>query len=63
MEQDTIVMQDIYHYQKDGIDENGRAIGRFEATGVRPTFMERLEQSGIRLPASAFRQRTMLTDT
>jgi pilus assembly protein CpaF len=62
MEQDTIVMQDIYHYVKDGINENGRAIGRFEATGVRPTFMERLEQSGIRLPASAFRQRTMLTD-
>ena len=63
MEQDTIVMQDIYHYVKDGINENGRAIGRFEATGVRPTFMDRLEQSGIRLPASAFRQRTMLVDT
>jgi pilus assembly protein CpaF len=62
MEQDTIVMQDIYHYTQDGINENGRAIGRFEATGVRPTFMERLEQSGVRLPASAFRQRTMLTD-
>jgi pilus assembly protein CpaF len=62
MEQDTVVMQDIYHYCQDGIDETGRAIGRFEATGIRPTFMDRLEQAGVRLPASAFRQRTMLQD-
>jgi pilus assembly protein CpaF len=62
MEQDTVVMQDIYHYCQDGIDETGRAIGRFEATGIRPTFMDHLEQAGVRLPASAFRQRTMLQD-
>jgi pilus assembly protein CpaF len=62
MEQDTIVMQDIYHYCQDGIDETGRAVGRFEATGIRPTFMDHLEQAGVRLPASAFRQRTMLQD-
>ena len=30
MEQDTIVMQDIYHFVQDGIDENGRACGRFD---------------------------------
>ena len=62
MEQDTIVMQDIYHYIKEGIDENGRAFGRFEATGVRPNFMDRLEAAGVRLPSSAFRQRVMLED-
>jgi pilus assembly protein CpaF len=62
MEQDTIVMQDIYHYVKEGIDENGRAFGRFEATGVRPNFMDRLEAAGVRLPSSAFRQRVMLED-
>jgi pilus assembly protein CpaF len=62
MEQDTIVMQDIYHYAKEGVDENGRAFGRFEATGVRPNFMDRLEAAGVRLPASAFRQRVMLED-
>ena len=55
-------MQDIYHYEQDGIDENGRAFGQFEATGVRPTFMDRLESAGVRLPASAFRQRAMLQD-
>ena len=62
MEQDTIVMQDIYHYEQEGIDENGRAFGRFEATGVRPNFMDRLEAAGVRLPSSAFRQRVMLED-
>jgi pilus assembly protein CpaF len=62
MEQDTVVMQDIYTYQQEGVDEAGRAIGRFEATGVRPTFMDRLESAGVRLPASAFRQRVMMRD-
>ncbi|HEY2826378.1 MAG TPA: CpaF family protein [Pirellulales bacterium] len=60
MEQETVVMQDIYLYCQDGIDETGRAVGRFECTGIRPTFMDKLEQAGVRLPASAFRQRTML---
>ena len=62
MEQETVVLQDIYQYIQEGIDENGRARGRFEATGVRPTFMDRLESCGVRLPASAFRQRVMLKD-
>jgi pilus assembly protein CpaF len=62
MEQDTIVMQDIYHFEQTGIDETGRAHGRFIATGIRPTFMDRLEAAGVRLPASAFRQRVMLED-
>jgi pilus assembly protein CpaF len=62
MEQDTIVLQDVYHYQQEGLDEHGRAKGRFEATGIRPTFMDRLESCGVRLPSSAFRQRVMLLD-
>jgi pilus assembly protein CpaF len=62
MEQDTVVMQDIYKYEKDGIDDAGRAYGRFIATGVRPTFMDRLEAAGVRLPSSAFRERVMMED-
>jgi pilus assembly protein CpaF len=62
MEQDTIVMQDIYKFEQQGIDETGRAHGKFVATGIRPGFMEKLEQAGVRLPASAFRQRVMLED-
>jgi len=62
MEQDTVVMQDIYKFDRVGIDETGRAYGRFIATGVRPTFMNRLEAAGVRLPSSAFRERVMLED-
>ncbi len=62
MEQDTIVMQDIYHFEQIGVDESGRAVGRFIATGIRPTFMDRLESAGVRLPSSAFRERVMLQD-
>ena len=62
MEQDTIVMQDIFTYNQDGIDEEGRARGRFVCTGVRPKAMERLEAAGVKLPASIFRERMMLAD-
>jgi len=62
MEQDTVIMQDIYRYMQDGIDESGRCIGRFVSTGIRPAFMDRLETAGIRLPASAFRERVMMVD-
>jgi pilus assembly protein CpaF len=62
MEQDTIVMQDIFKFNQDGVDERGRASGHFMATGIRPTFMTRLESSGVRLPSSAFRERIMLRD-
>lgn len=62
MEQDTIVMQDIFNYIQDGIDENYTARGRFVANGIRPNFMERLEAVGVKLPASTFRDRVMLVD-
>jgi pilus assembly protein CpaF len=62
MEQDTIVMQDIYRFDKEGVDELGRAHGKFVATGVRPTFMGRLETAGVRLPSGAFRERVMMED-
>ena len=60
MEQETVVMQDIYRYVQDGIDEDGKAHGHFECTGVRPSFMHRLESAGVRLPASAFRERRIM---
>jgi pilus assembly protein CpaF len=57
MEQDTIIMQDIFKYAQDGIDADGKAFGHFEATGVRPAFMNRLEAAGVRLPNNLFQAR------
>ena len=62
MEQETVVMQDVFQYVQEGIDENGRARGHFLATGVRPTFMPKLEAAGVRLPANLFRQRVLMRD-
>ena len=59
MEGDTIVMQDIFKFQQDGIGENGKAFGHFESTGVRPKCIEHLETGGVRLPNGLFAQRTM----
>ena len=51
MEGDTIIMQEIFAFRPIGVDANGRAHGEFIATGIRPSFMDRLEQSGCQLPA------------
>ncbi|MEZ6044619.1 MAG: hypothetical protein R3C11_03360 [Planctomycetaceae bacterium] len=59
MEQDTVIMQDIFLFVQDGIDENGRAFGHFESTGVRPACMDRLEAAGIRLPSNIFAHRKL----
>ena len=62
MEQDVIIMQDIFRYKQLGLDQNGRAFGQFEATGVRPAFMSRLEAAGIKLPSNLFAERVLLRD-
>jgi pilus assembly protein CpaF len=62
MEQDVIIMQDVFRYKQLGIDTNGRAHGQFEATGVRPSFVGRLEAAGIKLPSNLFAERVLLRD-
>ena len=43
MEQDMITLQDIFLFEKTGITEAGKVLGRFRATGIRPKFYERLQ--------------------
>ena len=62
MEQDTVVMQDVFDYVQDGVDDASRAKGHFEASGVRPMCMERLESAGNRLPAHIIRKRVKMRD-
>ena len=49
MEGDVITMQEIFAFERMGMDENDRVIGRFKATGIRPRFTERLKAYGIDL--------------
>ncbi len=54
LEGEQVTMQDIFLFEKSGVAENGKVLGRFKATGVRPRFFEKLRASGIQLPASLF---------
>ena len=62
MEQDVIIMQEIFRFKQLGIDQNGRAYGQFEATGVRPSFINRLESKGVKLPSNMFQERVLMRD-
>lgn len=54
MEGDTITMQDIFVFRQDHLDEQKRVIGKHVATGITPSFLEKLERSGAKLPATLF---------
>ena len=50
MEGNTITMQDIFRYEQTGIDENGKAVGKFVATGMQPSFLDKFAINGIDMP-------------
>lgn len=54
MEGDVITMQDIYTFRQLGVDSDGKIKGRFQSTGIRPRFVDKLEASGCNLPADLF---------
>ena len=54
MEGEQITMQDIFVFEKTGVNETGKVTGRFRATGIRPKFYDRLKAAGLHVPASAF---------
>jgi pilus assembly protein CpaF len=54
MEGSVVTLQDLYVFEKRGVDPDGKVIGRFAATGIRPKFYEKLLAGGIRLRANLF---------
>jgi pilus assembly protein CpaF len=54
MEGDVICMQDIFSFERAGIDENGKVRGTFRASGIRPKFADRLATAGCRLRPALF---------
>ncbi len=54
MEGDVISSQEIWRYRRRGIGGDGRVLGDFEPTGIRPAFSERLRVAGVELPATMF---------
>jgi pilus assembly protein CpaF len=56
MEGETITMQEIFMYERTGVDKEGNVIGRFRPTGIRPRFAERLKACGLQLPRVFFEE-------
>ena len=56
MEGETITMQEIFMYERTGVDKEGKVIGRFRPTGIRPRFAERLKACGLQLPRVFFEE-------
>jgi pilus assembly protein CpaF len=55
MEGDVITMQEIFRFKQSGVDPEGMVKGKFEATGIRPRFLDQVMAHGINLSADLFR--------
>jgi pilus assembly protein CpaF len=60
MEENVISMQEIFSFQKKGIGPDGKVIGAFVPTRIRPRFLEKLRVAGIILPPSLFERETQV---
>jgi pilus assembly protein CpaF len=57
MEAEMIALQDIFTFDRSGIDESGKVRGVFHSTGIQPQFTERLATAGCRLSPAIFESR------
>ncbi len=62
MEGDVITMQDIFTYEQVGLNANGKAVGRFKATGIRSRYLDRMESLGLTVSPQLFERRLLLSD-
>jgi len=62
MEGDVVTMQDIFQFEQQGIDGTGKAYGRIVATGIRPTFLDRLKSSGCHINPALFERQVLMSD-
>ncbi|MHC5111186.1 MAG: CpaF family protein [Planctomycetota bacterium] len=62
MEGETITMQDIFMFEQQGISSQGKAYGQFVATGIRPSFIERLNSSGCNVDPDLFNRQVLMSD-
>jgi pilus assembly protein CpaF len=58
LDAESITMQDIFVFDRRGLDESGKVRGTFRATGVRPLFADRLATGGARLRPALFESKT-----
>jgi pilus assembly protein CpaF len=54
MEGNVVTMQDIFHFQREGIGDEGAVLGNFKPTGIRPRFIDRLRLAGVHISTAIF---------
>lgn len=54
MEQGTISMQEVFHFEKQGINEMGKIVGVFKPTGIRPRYLSHMQASGVHISSDMF---------
>jgi pilus assembly protein CpaF len=62
MEGDIITMQDIFSFEQLGVSDAGKTYGQFVATGIRPSFLDRLKATGCNVDIEMFTRRVLMTD-
>ncbi|MCZ6651994.1 MAG: CpaF family protein [Planctomycetota bacterium] len=62
MEGDMVMLQDLFVFEKLGVSSEGKVLGRFAATGIRPRFYEKLQAAGHRLGAELFEEIVEITE-
>jgi len=62
MEGDIVTMQDIFAFEQIGVGSSGKAFGQFVATGIRPSFLDRLKSSGCDMDPALFARQVLMTD-
>ncbi len=56
MEGDQVMLQDLFVFEKRGLSAEGKVLGRFAATGIRPRFYEKIVSAGMRIPPEVFEE-------
>jgi len=56
LEENVISMSDIFSFVRRGIGPDGRVMGSFQPSGIRPRFLDRLRVAGIEMPAELFQR-------
>ena len=54
MEGEVVTMQDLFSFEQTGVDSDGRVVGEFRPTGIRPSFASKFEIAGVHLPTDLF---------
>ncbi|HKQ48147.1 MAG TPA: CpaF family protein [Phycisphaerae bacterium] len=62
MEGEAVTMQEIFKFEQIGLDNTGKAYGRFTATGLRPSFLDRLKAAGADLDTALFERQVLAED-